>query len=156
MPWRPPDKRRTAAPGQLFDLVAVFLQSLAQLLAVFLAGMRIGVLSASDEYTCILPPQPLDFSTLIRKNHFAGSRPRYNLAFDADACGGLGQLAANACLQFKQVVQFVVREDAAQVDVLVGAAYTIHAAVPLHQAHRVTGQVEIDDVSALLKIHALR
>ena len=74
----------------------------------------------------------------------------------ADAGGGHRQLVENALLQIQQPVQPVGWEDRPQEHPIMRAADAVDAAVALHQPHRVPRHVEVDDVAALLQVHALR
>ena len=75
--------------------------------------------------------------------------------FDPDAGRRLGDLALQALLEAQERVELHVGEEAAQKDAVVRAADAVDAAVALHDAHRVPGQVVVDDVARLLEVDAL-
>jgi ribosomal protein L15 len=72
----------------------------------------------------------------------------------ADRRRGLCQFPSNALLQVQQRVKLLVREVGPQEYTLVFAADAVDSAVALHEPHRVPRHVEVDDVPALLKVHA--
>src|SRR5579875_391557 len=56
-------------------------------------------------------------------------------------------------LQVEQIVQPLVRKEAAHVHVAMGATDAVDASMALHQAHRVPGQIVVDNIARLLKVH---
>ena len=68
----------------------------------------------------------------------------------------VGDLPLQPFLEPEETVEVRGGEEAVDVDEAVVGADPIDAAVALHEAHRVPGQVDADDVPGLLEVHALR
>src|ERR1700722_3871951 len=74
--------------------------------------------------------------------------------FDANRRDGWCKLAAHAYLQIKQTVELRVRKKGPEENTRVRTADAVDAAMALHQTHRVPRQVIVDDVAAILQVHA--
>jgi hypothetical protein len=112
--------------------------------------LRRGVRAALLEQGRVLPRQPLDLRARFGEDLPAGLATIDRRGGDADSLRRLRQLAQDARFQRQQRIQPVRREDGVQEDARVRAADAVDAAVPLHQPHRVPGQVVVDDVPAVL------
>lgn len=74
-----------------------------------------------------------------------------------DTNGGsrLRQLPPYARLQVQKRVELRIREERAQEHLQMRAPDPVHAAVPLHEPHRVPRQIVVHHVAALLEVHPL-
>src|ERR1019366_2550987 len=72
----------------------------------------------------------------------------------SDRARRLLDLPVQPFLELKQPLQLVVREEAAEKDLVEAAADTVDAAVALNEPHGVPGEVIVDNVASLLKVHA--
>ena len=112
------------------------------------------IFSPIHEKCRILAAQALNLRAFIREYNLAGRRSRDDLILYANRGRRPAELASDVRLQGEERIKTNIGEEAPEVHVLMRAANPVHSAMALHQTHRIPWEVVVDDVAALLQIHA--
>src|SRR5579875_1280361 len=94
-----------------------------------------------------------DLLPRLGEDLFPGGSAGNYFVLNSDAGRGLFQFSPDPRLQVEQVVQPPVRKETSHIYVPMRAANAVDASMALHQAHRIPGQIVVDNVARLLKVH---